>query len=223
VKRSPADPSRPADPASTLDGRRLRVRPVRSGERRAFYGLLARAFEDDPVSAFLFPEEASRRQRLIAFYQAMMPAMVEHGRMDTDADLRGGAIWQAPAPPLPGPFRVLWMWLRSALVLRGRTRAGFELGRTLEAVHEREPHWYLAILGTAPEHQGRGVGSALMAPVLEQCDREGVLAYLESSKERNIRFYERHGFEVMTEVRVPGGPVMWPMRRVPRGGRRSAP
>ena len=116
---------------------------------------------------------------------------------------------------------MLSMLVRSALVLRGRARAGLELGRTLEAVHERRPHWYLAIVGTDPVHQGHGIGSALLAPVLEQCDREGSLAYLESSKEVNIRFYERHGFEVTQEVRIPGGPVMWPMLRIPRAGVRS--
>jgi ribosomal protein S18 acetylase RimI-like enzyme len=201
-----------------LDAPDAHVRSVRREELRAFYDVLARAFEDDPVSTFLFPHAPSRHRRLIAFYRTMMPAMAEHGRMDTDAAVRGGAIWQAPDPPLPGPFRMLSMLLRSALVLRGRARAGLALGQALEAAHERESHWYLAVLGTAPEHQGRGVGSALMRPVLERCDRDGVLAYLESSKERNLRFYEHHGFEVLDEVRVPGGPAVWPMRRVPRGG-----
>ena len=39
-----------------------------------------------------------------------------------------------------------------------------------------------------------------MAPVLETCDREGIAAYLESSKESNIGFYRHRGFEVTGEV-----------------------
>jgi len=57
---------------------------------------------------------------------------------------------------------------------------------------------------------------ALMAPVLEQCDAEGVPAYLESSKESNIPFYERHGFKVTGEVKVKNGPSLWPMWRDPQ-------
>ncbi len=38
------------------------------------------------------------------------------------------------------------------------------------------------------------------------CDRDGVPAYLESSKERNVDFYSRFGFRVKQEVRIPGGP-----------------
>jgi ribosomal protein S18 acetylase RimI-like enzyme len=83
----------------------------------------------------------------------------------------------------------------------------------VEAHHPRELHWYLAVLGTEPACQGQGIGSALMAPILERCDREGLPAYLESSKESNIAFYSRHGFEVTGEIRLPDGPPVWPMWR----------
>jgi len=78
------------------------------------------------------------------------------------------------------------------------------------------PHWYLATLGTAPEAQGRGLGSSVLAPVLARCDEDGVGAYLESSKEENLSFYARHGFRVTHEQRLPRGPRVWPMWREPR-------
>jgi ribosomal protein S18 acetylase RimI-like enzyme len=87
----------------------------------------------------------------------------------------------------------------------------------LEQAHpQRPPHWYLATLGTDPAAQGRGLGSAALRPVLAQCDRDGVGAYLESSKERNIDFYARHGFQVTKELKLPRGPRMWAMWREPR-------
>ena len=82
--------------------------------------------------------------------------------------------------------------------------------------HLREPHYYLAVLGTEPEKQGKGFGAAMLAPVLDRCDAEGALAYLESSKERNIPFYERHGFVVQETLQLPDGPPLWPMIREPR-------
>jgi hypothetical protein len=55
--------------------------------------------------------------------------------------------------------------------------------------------------------------------VTEQCDRERRLAYLESSNERNVPLYERHGFRVLREWRAPGdGARMWLMAREYQSG-----
>ena len=86
----------------------------------------------------------------------------------------------------------------------------------VEKKHPVEPHWYLGVLGTGPAHQGRGVGAALLQPVLEKCDREGIPAYLESSKATNIGYYERFGFAVTGEITLRDGPTVWPMWRDPR-------
>jgi len=72
------------------------------------------------------------------------------------------------------------------------------------------------VLGTDPVEQGKGIGSALMRPVLERCDEEGIGAYLESSKHSNLAFYGRHGFDVTREIELTDGPTIWPMWRAPR-------
>ncbi len=86
----------------------------------------------------------------------------------------------------------------------------------MEQKHPHEPHWYLAVLGVAPDRQGRGFGSHLMQPVLERCDANGDAAYLETDTERNVQLYERHGFKVTEEFDLPGGgPPVWLMWRDP--------
>ena len=94
------------------------------------------------------------------------------------------------------------------LVLRGFQR--------LMALHPTEPHWYLSVLGTDPEHQKSGIGSALLRSVLARCDAEGAAAYLEASRPENVPYYERHGFEVVGEFRLPKGPPVWRMSYAPR-------
>jgi len=87
----------------------------------------------------------------------------------------------------------------------------------IDSLHPREPHWYLATLGTDPRFQGTGVGSALLASTLARVDEEGTPAYLESSKARNVPLYARFGFEVIEELRSKAGrPPMWRMWREPR-------
>jgi GNAT superfamily N-acetyltransferase len=74
-------------------------------------------------------------------------------------------------------------------------------------------------MGVAPGWQGQGIGSALMAPVLEWCDREDVRAYLDATSERNKRLYERHGFKAEEPFAAKGGPPLWPMWRQPASDR----
>jgi ribosomal protein S18 acetylase RimI-like enzyme len=91
----------------------------------------------------------------------------------------------------------------------------------VENLHKKDApkrHRYLMVLGVEPKRQGQGVGGALLQPGLELADRERVPCYLETAKEINVRFYEKHGFEVRRKIDLPrGGPPMWTMLREPIG------
>jgi ribosomal protein S18 acetylase RimI-like enzyme len=83
----------------------------------------------------------------------------------------------------------------------------------METYHPSEPCWYLPLIGVDPTCQGRGYGSALLRYALEQCDRDGMPAYLESSNPRNIPLYQRHGFEIIGAIQAGTSPTVVPMLR----------
>ena len=95
-----------------------------------------------------------------------------------------------------------------------------EVHRALEAVHPREPHWYLNVLGVDPPVQGQGIGSGLLSHWLVEVDRATGFAYLETDRPENRPFYERAGFSVVDEITVLGVTV-WCMARVPRNAENS--
>jgi ribosomal protein S18 acetylase RimI-like enzyme len=180
---------------------------------------LASAFQDDPVIAWIFPDEQRRRRVLPAFMEFRLRMLAfPHDEVWMTAGGAAAAVWLPP----PGrwqlsrpqrlrllPALVRFLGLRTASVLAGLDR--------MEERHPHDPsHWYLFILGTEQAAQGRGLGSALLAQVLARVDADRMPAYLESSNERNIALYRRHGFEVASEVAIPGGPRIWPMWRKPR-------
>jgi GNAT superfamily N-acetyltransferase len=190
------------------------IRKAAPGDVAALAGALARAFDDDPVMGWLFPDPAGRRTTLPKFFTVHLTKIVmPHGEVYTTGDVGGGALWEPPGKWRLGAWGQVRM-LPDFIRLFGRRLPLASRGLNLvEAHHPRELHWYLAVLGTEPARQGQGIGSAVMAPILERCDREGLPAYLESSKESNIAFYGRHGFEVTGEIRLPDGPPVWPMWR----------
>jgi ribosomal protein S18 acetylase RimI-like enzyme len=104
-------------------------------------------------------------------------------------------------------------------MLRVLGRQASSAGQMLAAMqqhHPPTPHWYLLYLATESGRRGSGIGTALLQPVLHQCDTDGVPAYLEATTEGNRALYRRHGFTDMPQLVLPGGgPVLYPMWREP--------
>lgn len=176
--------------------------------------VLARAFGSDPVAAFLFPEPGRREEGLRRFFAAQLRHnYLDRGEVWVEANLRGAALWMPP-DPRPAAFVELVGHLSLAGVLRGRFVEARRLARMLALRHPSERHYYLGTIGTEPALQGRGIGSALLDAVLAGCDATRTAAYLESSRQENLGFYESRGFRVREEVVFRGdGPRLWLMWR----------
>jgi GNAT superfamily N-acetyltransferase len=193
---------------------------VRQAERTdvvAISKALGAAFADDPVMSWLI-RDAARRPEVLAgnFHLLLDEIWLQHEVTYTTPTAAGAAIWDPPGKWSVSIARQIGL-LPRALRVWGRSlpRALLTLAR-IERGHPTRSHYYLAVLGVEPESQGRGLGSALMFPILSRCDAERVPAYLEASSPRNRALYERHGFEVTKEFRVgAGAPPIWGMWRDP--------
>jgi ribosomal protein S18 acetylase RimI-like enzyme len=179
---------------------------------------LAQAFEDDPVMNWVLRDDSSRLGQLergFSFY--LHRIWLRHEQCYATEELFGAALWLPPGKWQVPPMQQLRL-LPGLLGVAGRALPRFlRVFHLIEKHHPEEPeHYYLAVLGVAPELQGRGFGTALMRPVLERCDHDGVPAYLEATSARSRALYERNGFEVVEELRLPDGPPLWPMWREPR-------
>jgi GNAT superfamily N-acetyltransferase len=196
----------------------MAVRPATPDDVGPMAAQLARTFFDDPVIGHIFRNARRRHEGLRRYFTTQMNAdYLPFGGCFTTDDHAGSAIWAPPGKPRVTGMRGVALMLPVLPFVVTHLAMTLKLLNLIESMHPREPHWYLATLGTEPDRQGHGVGSALMQPVFEQCDHEGIPAYLESSKERNVPFYRRHGFEVTHEVDLPGGgPKIWTMWREPR-------
>jgi len=184
--------------------------PARSDEAAPTISTLVTAFAGDPFIRWMFPRSD---QYLAAFPKVLRffaGAAFDSRTAYRSDDFSGAALWLPPgiAPDEEGLGQVLIEHVDEAMQP--------QVFAVMEQVGEGHPeasHWYLPAMGVDPIRQGEGVGSSVMAHSLGQCDRTCGLAYLESTNPANIPFYQRHGFEVVGEIRVDGSPVLTRMLR----------
>jgi ribosomal protein S18 acetylase RimI-like enzyme len=203
----------------TLPGetKRNAIAVVKAGaaDRTPLVSMLARAFIDDPIYLWLISGNAKRLQALFGAYLDHLA--LKHDETFMTADHLGAALWAPPGGWHLGLLEeILFLpdWLKVIGLRHVWSRwCAVEM---IQKLHPETPHWYLMVIGIAPEAQGQGRASLLLNPVLDRCDSTGMPAYLETATPSNLPLYRRFGFEVTQQIRVPGGPELWLMWREPR-------
>ena len=189
----------------------------------------ARAFFDDPLFEFIFPDERDRLARLPWLMRLGVAYGCRFGHVETTAGtMLGHAVWLPPGETHLADERLVDAGFVDPDRHMG-PQALARFGTFMEQIaprHDRlvpEPHWYLMILGVDPPHQGQHVGSTLIQSTLARADADARRCYLETVKPRNVPFYRKHGFEVLEEADLEGGgPHVWMMVRAAHSRARAA-
>ena len=177
---------------------------------------VARAFHDDPIWSWIFPDDATRVDRIRRTFGVYADVAMRRGEVHTTPDRSAGSFWLAPDEWRTKPSDIARGAVPLLRAFGTRLPRALKLLHEVESRHPKEPHWYLQVLGTDPPARGHGLGGALITTVTDRCDAEGLPAYLESSKASNVPYYERFGFRVTGEHSFVDGPTMWFMWRDPR-------
>ncbi|MBE9017047.1 GNAT family N-acetyltransferase [Chroococcidiopsis sp. CCALA 051] len=202
----------------------IQIVPLRESQLDAAIGLIGRAFYNAPSFTHIIPQGVRNRVRKIECCAAFgVRYGCTYNRAYTTADeIKGVAVW---IPQEQFSFDLSRMWQAGLFILPFQigVRAFWRqmtLLNKIEQIHKRnmpERHWYLELLGVEPSHQGQGIGSALMHPILQQADLEGIPCYLETFSEKNVYFYRQHGFQVLKTIDMPEVNLhLWTMKREPQ-------
>ena len=168
----------------------------------------ADAYENYPLHNWLTKGKYDKKASKLLM-QITLKTMTEDAIIYADSkELNGFAAW------LPFGFtgNKTWPFLKNG-GLKLFFHAGFGLiGRLLTyekyAMNLKKEFtdnydWYLFNLSVKKEAQGKGIASKLMRPMLQFCDDEKMVAYLETNKESNVGLYNHYGFELKKEEVIP--------------------
>ena len=196
------------------------VRPARRDEAALLGEVLADAFAEDPIFAWLIaPQVRGRDKRLRTLFTSMSRGYLRQGKpcYRTD-DGSAAALWASPGGWSMPLSQIILEAAPNGLAFRHHLLRALRTQLQIERLHaaQSRPHWYLGYLGTRRDRQGEGLGTQMLREVLGGPDADGIPAYLESSNERNLALYERNGFRVVGELQALGhGPTIWRMWREP--------
>ena len=190
--------------------------------------MMADTFFNDPLSCYLIPNDLHRLEILEKAWTKTLKNDFLHGHVYSscqdncsNSQLLGIASWIPPNTKSLSLLQflslIIEVSLKSGLICTSRFLAAFAKTDTYRYRDCPIPHWYLDGLAVSPNMQGKGIGSLLLQPVLQQADRQGEICYLFTSTARAVKFYQRHGFVVREELRVfNDAPPLWMMMRSPQ-------
>lgn len=190
-----------------------RVKTATTADEQRGIDTIVLAFSSDPVVRWVYSTPHDYLQYFPEFVRIYAGKAFEHGTAYYTEDFAAAALW---LPPGVQPDEDELIELIQDTVPEDRQEHMFSVFEQIESYHPTEPYWYLPLIGADPTHQRKGAGSALMKHALDRCDREGTLAYLESSNPENISLYVRYGFEILGVIQVGTMPPLIPMLRKPQ-------
>jgi len=196
--------------------------PLREDDLDAAAAALARAFQDDPLQTYVFPDPAERAARSPAHFAPLLRYGLQFGHVLTTAGApAGAAVWLGPNAWEVTPERAAVAGLDELPKVMGAAAAErfFSVLGAVDPYHHRDvpaAHWYVMVVGVEPAAQGGGVGRALLQPIMDRAQAAGLPCYLETAQPNNVAFYEHLGFRRLVEtVDHQSGLRLWTFRRDP--------
>lgn len=191
------------------------IRPAARRDWRQLGDITAEAFADDPFNLWLF---GSGRALRPLFRIMARDIYLKEGFCHIHGD-EAATMWATNESNLGFPNLSLFQLMAAQMIhgTKGSMKRGMAAGAAMEKHHPKEPHVYLFTIGTRKAARGKGLGKAMMNPVLTAADTVGLPVYLENSNPANHGFYSSFGFEKIDEFSVlDDSPPMAPMWREPR-------
>ncbi|MFX0001288.1 MAG: GNAT family N-acetyltransferase, partial [Candidatus Hermodarchaeota archaeon] len=151
--------------------------------------VLGRAFQDDPLFVYCFPDLKEREIKSAIHCEWLILTGILSGEVYvTSNDFEGVVIWHPHgireyiinklSKEIKQRMRKVKRELFSNALYAERLTVFEEIANSFQIEHVNFPHWYLAMIGVDPMHQSKGYGSKLIKMKLAEIDEQNLPCYL---------------------------------------------
>jgi ribosomal protein S18 acetylase RimI-like enzyme len=184
--------------------------------------VLAASFFNYPMFTFYFPDPQRRTRYLPWYFTQILKTALRYGAVFTNPDVTG-VIFTLP----PGHTKIsMWEYMQSGFLLTPFVMGLRNYQRSMECedfvgitqieLMKNRPHYYLWGLAVDPRQKCQGIGTALLQPLLVTADAQKMPIYLETHDEKNVRYYQKYGFDLISSTSIPKYQLpLWCMLREP--------
>lgn len=185
------------------------MKKVKSEEMGRVVDVLTKSFDQEPLMNWMIKQDEQRPERLSRILTVAANVAAPYKESYLSDCGSGATIWFPPGKK-PSPWGLVQM-----LALLVRDSGIRRLPQTLkvlgdvEKMHREKDFYLLWYIGVVPNMQRRGIGSGLIAPMLQKAKEEKVKVYVETADPANLPFYQRNVFSIYDQYEIPDGPKIW--------------
>ncbi|MFX1378718.1 MAG: GNAT family N-acetyltransferase [Promethearchaeota archaeon] len=192
-------------------------------------GVLSRAFQDDPLFIYLYPNSLERKKNCFIHCEHLILLGILSGEVYiTSSKIEGVSVWHPSGIPnvvigsqskdIIRKLRKIRRELFSDPISTEKYSTFNEIINSFQNVNVNFPHWYLSFIGVDPINQGKGYGNMLLKTKLAEIDGQNLDCFLHTENEKNIQIYKHFGFEIVAKLTIPNSELnAWAMVRKKKG------
>lgn len=170
-------------------------------DKQLIISILTAAFETNKSVNHVVKQDAKKQQRIEALMDYSYEVCRQWGEIYLSDDCLAAAMLLYPHQKRTS-LKAIWLDLKLALKAVGLAKLKQVMNREsrIKSFHPQQPFLYLWFVGVVPDQQGKGIGSRLMAEIIQQSERIKLPVFLETSTRENLPFYQNSGFQIYAQI-----------------------
>jgi GNAT superfamily N-acetyltransferase len=159
--------------------------------------ILCQSFQNDPQINYILGSNGNKNKKLMRLMAYSFEFGLANGKVEISEDKNSVAIWKSSN----SKKMTINLFYESILFFFTFGWSGIKrisaMEKKIAAFYpDKKIFNYLWILGTNPNEQGKGYGTAILSKAINNFEQNKVPIYLETSTDSNLKYYQRKRFEL---------------------------